>query len=125
MGERPSIRIDDHHKDALQRMVENSDADNFSEAFRQTSQAELARRGYLDGSGDSYWAWLLRRVGFAFMYAGLGAVAVFYFLPVAVRLVAVVPLLSGLVCLAGSRAIEVHHNGGVDVPGALRRGSGQ
>jgi hypothetical protein len=125
MSKSTSVRLDTDHAKAIGDMVEHGEADSPSEALRQTSQADLARRGYLNGSGESYWAWLLRRVGFAFMYAGLGAVALLYFLPVTFRIVAVVPLLSGLVCLAGSRAIDVHHREEVGLRNPFRGGWGQ
>lgn len=125
MSKATSVRVDNDHEAALGKMVDRGEADNPSEALRQTSQAELARRGYLDNShATSYWAWALQRIAMAFMYVGAGAVAVLYFLPVRFRLVAVVPLLAGLVCLVGSRALAMHHDGG-RVRRPLKRGSGQ
>jgi hypothetical protein len=106
MGDPTTVRLDADHQNALDEMIDEGHADNQSEALRQTSRSQLVQEGYFTGSGESYWTLLLRRVGYAFMYAGVGVVAVFYFLPAPFRITAVAPLISGLVCLGASRAIE-------------------
>lgn len=109
MADPKTVRLDTDHQSAIEDMIEEGDADTHSEAIRQTSRAQLAREGHLAGSGGTgYWAWALRRMAFASMYAGLGAIAIFYFMPLSIRFIAVVPMLAGIICLVTSRAIEAH-----------------
>lgn len=49
MAENVTARTDKDHREALDEMVESGQADSRSEALRQTSQADLARRGFLNG----------------------------------------------------------------------------
>jgi hypothetical protein len=72
MAKTTSARTDKEHREALERLVEYGDADSPSEALRQTSQAELARRGYLNGTSmDTPLRQTVRELGRFFAYGGI------------------------------------------------------
>lgn len=50
MAKQVTVRTDKDHREALDLMQEYGEADSRAEAMRASSQAELARRGYLNGS---------------------------------------------------------------------------
>lgn len=105
MSKSTSIRLDNDHEDALDRMVKRGDADSPSEALRQTSQRDLARRGYLTGNGPSPLAKALDTVGLVCGIIGLVWVAVTFLYPVEVRIWAVSFMLASVLAYSGKRLI--------------------
>lgn len=72
MAKTIGARTDKEHREALEKIVEHGDADSPSEALRQTSQAELARRGYLNGATmDTSLRQTVREFARIFSYGGI------------------------------------------------------
>lgn len=104
-----SVDLEERQFELVASMSDNGDAATQSEAIRDAIEHYAQARGYVNGAKrDTRLRWLFRQMGWAFMLVGLGAVGVFYFFPVNFRIVAVVPLLSGLIFLATDRALERH-----------------
>lgn len=107
--ERRSIHFGGRHLEIVDKMEENGDADNASEAVRDAIEHYGQELGYTNGEKrDTYLRWLFGRMAWAFIYVGVGAVAVLYFLPIGFRLAAVGPFLGGLVCLVAERVLAAH-----------------
>lgn len=104
MAKQVTVRADRDHRDALEGMIDRDEADSMAEAMRQTSQAELARRGYLNGNGDK--PWLMREIGKLSAYLGVGWLAFTLFYPVTLRVWVVVFFAIAAVMYAAAEASE-------------------
>lgn len=106
MAKTIGARTDDEHREALDRLVEHSGADSRSEALRQTSQAELARRGYLNGTRlDTPLRRTVREFARLFAYAGFAWFGFAVLWSVEVRLGGLALLGLAAVLLAVDRAL--------------------
>lgn len=110
MSKSTSVRLDSDHEQALGEMVRAGEADSASEALRQTSQADLVRRGYLSGRGAMT---TLRRgvrmVGSWFFLFAVAWIGVTYWYSIGFRLPAVGMVISGLVCYGVDRFVLQRH----------------
>lgn len=111
MAKNTTARTDKDHREALQRMVDSGEADSASEALRQTSYADLARRGYLNGSRGVERA--AEEFGKAFGWVGVGWLAVTAIYPVEYRVGAVFALVASVACFGVSRVVRARGVGGV------------
>ena len=95
MARQVNVRTDKDHREALDAMQEDSDADSRAEAMRQTSRTELARRGYLNGHSNQT---TLRKATHLmarwFTIAGFVLLGVTWWYPVSFRIVVVAPIVS-------------------------------
>lgn len=105
MAERVTARTDKDHREALDQMIERGEADSRSEALRQTSQANLARRGYMNGHGTQSVAAGLQTVGTVFGLVGLAWLAATMFWPVTLRTPSMAFLVAAVGCFAVKRAV--------------------
>lgn len=101
MAKTIGARADKEHREALERLVEHGDADSQSEALRQTSQAELARRGYLNGTQlDTPLRQTFREFSRLFVYGGFAWLGISVLWAVQIRLGGVFMLAIGLLMYA-------------------------
>lgn len=105
MAEPISARTDNDHREALDRMVARGEADSPSEALRQTSQAELARRGYMNGHGSYVVSAAFAKIGEVLGILGMALLAATLFWPVSARWPALVTLIVAVVCYGISRGV--------------------
>lgn len=100
MAENVTARTDKDHREALDQLVEHGYADSRSEAIRQTSQAELARMGYLNGTQmDTPLRKTVREFARVFVYGGFAWLGLTVMLSLSLRLGGVWMLAVGFVLL--------------------------
>jgi len=100
MARNVTARTDSEHREALDKLVEHGHADSRSEAIRQTSQAELARMGYLNGTDmDTPLRKTVREMARLFVYVGFAWMGFAVLWSVEVRLGGVFLILVGMGCL--------------------------
>jgi hypothetical protein len=98
MAQNVTARTDKEHREALDHYVEHGHADSRSEAVRQTSQAELARMGYLNGATmDTSLRQTVREFARLFSYGGIFWFGFTILWSVEIRLAGVFLLCVGLV----------------------------
>jgi hypothetical protein len=121
MSKSTSVRLDTDHATAITEMVDAGEADSPSEALRQTSQADLARRGYLSGGGGAMTGLRrgVRTVGSWFFLFAVAWVGVTYWYTIDFRLPAAALILSGLFCYGLDRFVLQRYE-----PGVTRRLNG-
>lgn len=106
MAENVTARTDQEHREALDQYVRDGHADSRSEAVRQTSQAELARIGYLNGTElDTPLRQTVREFARIFCYAGFAWFGFAVLWSVEVRLGGVFLILMGAILLGVDRAL--------------------
>jgi len=108
MAQTISARADTEHQDALEEYVNDGNADSVSEAVRQTSQAELARQGYLNGNGNTTLKWVSKEFSRAFAWIGVAWLAFTFALPVQYRLGAIAALSAALACSGLYALLDTH-----------------
>lgn len=100
MAENVTARTDREHREALDQVVDHGHADSRSEAIRQTSQAELARMGYLNGTlMDTPLRKTVREFARLFIYGGFAWLGLTVMLSLSLRLGGVWMLAVGFVLL--------------------------
>lgn len=100
MAENVTARTDREHREALDQVVDHGHADSRSEAIRQTSQAELARMGYLNGTlMDTPLRKTVREFARLFIYGGFAWLGLTVMLSLSLRLGGVWMLAIGFVLL--------------------------
>jgi len=98
MAENVTARTDKDHRTALEQLVEDGHADSLSEALRQTSQRELARMGYLNGTQrDTTLRQFIREAGKLSTYAAIFALGMSLFYPFAFRVPVMILIIGGMV----------------------------
>lgn len=108
MAQTVSARADTDHREALEDYADDGNADSPSEALRQTSQAELARQGYLNGNGNTTLKWASKEFSRAFAWIGVAWLAFTFTAPVEYRLGAVFALSAALACSALYVLLDTH-----------------
>jgi len=98
MAQTVSARADKDHRQALEEYKDDGHADSPSEALRQTSQAELARQGYLNGNGNTTLKWLTKEFSRAFVWIGVAWLALTSLAPIEYRMGAVFALFAAVGC---------------------------
>jgi len=107
MAENVTARTDKDHRDALTAMVDSGEADSISEALRQTSQADLARRGYVDGpNGDTALVKTAYELSRALAWVGIAWLVVTALYPVALRVGGVFALVSAFGMWGVAQALQ-------------------
>jgi len=97
MAKNVTARTDKDHRDALDAYQEDGKADSRSEALRQTSQASLARQGYLNGTTkDTMLRRTIREASKLTIYAAVFALGMTLYYPVSFRAVVLVLIIAGL-----------------------------
>jgi len=107
MAKNTTARTDQDHREALDAMVDAGEADSKSEALRQTSQSDLARRGYLNGTHKPRLSGIADEFAKAFAWIGIGWLGVTMLYPVGYRLGAVFAFLAAFGCMAVGRVVEM------------------
>jgi len=106
MAQNIAARADKDHREALDDMVEDGHADSRSEALRQTSQASLARMGYLNGTTkDTTLRQTVREFARLFVYGGFAWFAFTVLWSVEVRLAGMVLVTFGVALLGADRLL--------------------
>jgi len=106
MAEHKTVRLDKEHESALESMVEDGNANDMSGAIRQTSQAELARMGYLNGTTkDTTLRQTVREFARLMIYAGFAWFGFTVLWDVQIRLAGLVLLAVGVVLLGADRML--------------------
>jgi hypothetical protein len=106
MAKNVTARSDKEHREALDRFVDHGGADNRSDALQQTSRAELARRGYLDGTRlDTPLRQLVREFSRLFIYGGFAWLGVSVLWSVELRLSGIFLLFMGWLMFALDRGL--------------------
>jgi len=100
-------KTDQDHEDGLEAMIDDGQADSMSEALRQTSRAELARQGYLNGTHKPRLSGIADEFAKAFAWIGIGWLGVTMVYPVGYRLGAVFAFLAAFGCMAVGRVVEM------------------
>jgi len=108
MAQTVSARADTDHREALEDYADDGHADSQSEALRQTSQAELARRGYLNGNGNTKLKWLTKEFSRAFVWIGVAWLALTVAFPVEFRMGAVFALFAAVSCSGLYVVLDTH-----------------
>lgn len=109
MGDRKSLRFENHQLNGAESMVDDGVADNTSEAIRMTVNSGLAEYGYISGERtetESTGAWraILQELARLFAYSGLayGTVAATFRVPALLWWVLLL-LAGSLCCIAMSQ----------------------
>lgn len=98
MAKNVTARTDQEHREALDKYVDHGYADSRSEAVRQTSQAELARKGYLNGTElDTPLRQTFREFARMFAYSGFAWLGISVLWAVQLRLGGIFLLFMGMV----------------------------
>jgi len=80
-----STNLETDHQEALQAYQDDGYAESRSEAIKQTSRAELARKGYMNGYSNGAVQWIAYKLGELSAIVGVAWLAFFYFFPVQYR----------------------------------------
>jgi len=106
MAQNVTARTDQSHRDALDAYVSDGEADSRSEALRETSTAELARMGYMNGTTkDTTLRKLFREFARVFSYGGFAWLGLTVMMDLALRLAGVWLLAVGLVLFGIDRGL--------------------
>lgn len=104
--QKTSVDLEQRQYDLTKSMADNGDADSQSEAIRDAIEYYAQDRGYVNGrKAETQLRWSIRQLGTLFIYIGLGMTVALYWFPVEFRMAALAPIVTGLVCLGGERAL--------------------
>jgi hypothetical protein len=113
MAERQQVYLDKDHRDAIQHLVDDGQADNPSDAAKQLIRDGADRRGIWNGPNSVTRTGLKRLASEftrAFTWIGVAILAVTIFYPVEYRLPAVFAFFAALGCSALYVAVEEYED---------------